>query len=138
MGTPEEAKIRAATTYNSASDHYDDSANSFWERFGRRTVERLALRPGARVLMFAQTSNKEHIDVTGADLVVAERTVFGVYSADVDLQKESAKLVFYGDIPVEELVTHRVPLGAISSGFDLALRPNEGSLKIIVQPQRLS
>lgn len=43
-------QTRAAHTYNSASDHYDDPANSFWERFGRRTVERLELRPGMRVL----------------------------------------------------------------------------------------
>jgi ubiquinone/menaquinone biosynthesis C-methylase UbiE len=41
---------RAARTYNSASDRYDDPANSFWERFGRRTVERLKLQPGMRVL----------------------------------------------------------------------------------------
>ena len=50
MGTPEDAKTRAAATYNAASDHYDDPANSFWQRFGRRTIERLGLRPGARVL----------------------------------------------------------------------------------------
>ena len=48
MGNEEQA--RAARTYNSASDRYDDPANSFWERFGRRTVERLKLQPGMRVL----------------------------------------------------------------------------------------
>jgi L-iditol 2-dehydrogenase len=95
-------------------------------------------RPGARILMFSQTSSKEHIDVTGADLVAAERTIFGVYSADIDLQKESARLVFSGEIPVEELVSHRVPLDDIRTGFDLALHPGDGSLKIIIQPQRLS
>jgi ubiquinone/menaquinone biosynthesis C-methylase UbiE len=41
---------RAARAYNSAADRYDDPANSFWERFGRRTVERLTLQPGMRVL----------------------------------------------------------------------------------------
>ena len=46
----EEAKARAARTYNSASDVYDDPANTFWERFGRRTVERLGLHAGDRVL----------------------------------------------------------------------------------------
>lgn len=50
MGTPEEAKSKAATTYDAAADTYDDPANTFWERFGRRTVDRLGLRPGARVL----------------------------------------------------------------------------------------
>ena len=50
MATPDDAKARAAATYNAAADSYDDPANAFWERFGRRTVERLRLQPGARVL----------------------------------------------------------------------------------------
>ena len=50
MTTPDDAKAKAATTYNAAADYYDDPANSFWERFGRATVERLRLPLGARVL----------------------------------------------------------------------------------------
>jgi len=46
----EDAKTKAATTYNAAADRYDDAANSFWERFGRATVERLGLSKGATVL----------------------------------------------------------------------------------------
>jgi SAM-dependent methyltransferase len=46
----EPAKLRAATTYNAASDHFDDEPLGFWKRYGERTVERLALRSGARVL----------------------------------------------------------------------------------------
>jgi ubiquinone/menaquinone biosynthesis C-methylase UbiE len=46
----EPAKLRAATTYNAASDHFDDAPLGFWKRYGERTVERLALRSGARVL----------------------------------------------------------------------------------------
>jgi 2-polyprenyl-3-methyl-5-hydroxy-6-metoxy-1,4-benzoquinol methylase len=46
----EPAKLRAATTYNAASDHFDDEPLGFWERYGERTVERLSLRPGAHVL----------------------------------------------------------------------------------------
>ena len=49
METQEE-QTRAARTYNSASDRYDDPANSFWNRFGGRTVEQLNLHPGMRVL----------------------------------------------------------------------------------------
>jgi ubiquinone/menaquinone biosynthesis C-methylase UbiE len=41
---------KAAETYNAASDHFDDPALSFWARFGERTVERLDLRPGDKVL----------------------------------------------------------------------------------------
>jgi ubiquinone/menaquinone biosynthesis C-methylase UbiE len=44
------AKLKAATTYNAAADHFDDGPLGFWDRYGRRTVERLALTPGAKVL----------------------------------------------------------------------------------------
>ena len=50
MGTLDEAQAKAASTYDAAADFYDDAANTFWDRFGRRTVERLALAPGAHVL----------------------------------------------------------------------------------------
>ena len=43
----EEAKKKAAATYNSASDFYDHPANT---RYARETVERLELTEGQRVL----------------------------------------------------------------------------------------
>jgi L-iditol 2-dehydrogenase len=95
-------------------------------------------RPGSRILLFAQTSATERIEASGADICVGERTLFGCYSASIDLQRESARLVFSGELPVEELISHRLPLVKIRSGFDLALRPGPTSLKIIVQPQRWS
>ncbi len=93
-------------------------------------------RPGARLLLFAQTSDAERIEVSGASICVGERTLFGCYSASVDLQKRSAELVFGGELPVEELVSHRLGLAEIRQGIDLALHPGPKSLKIIVQPQR--
>ena len=95
-------------------------------------------RPGARILLFAQTSAAEQIEASGADICVGERTLFGCYSASVDLQKESTELVFGGDLPLDELISHCLPLVKIRSGFDLALHPGPKSLKIIVQPQRWS
>lgn len=95
-----------------------------------------ATRPGARILLFAQTSHKERIEVSGADICMGERMLFGAYSADVDLQAESARLVFSGELPVERLISHRLPLSEIASGMDLALHPDSKSLKIVVQPQR--
>ena len=95
-------------------------------------------RPGARILLFAQTSDAERVEVSGAAICAGERIIFGCYSASVDLQKESAELVFSGELPVEELISHRLPLVKIRSGFDLALHPGPESLKIIVQPQRWS
>lgn len=93
-------------------------------------------RPGAKILLFAQTSDQERIELSGADICKDERMIFGVYSASVDLQKESAELVFSGALPVERLVSHKLPLDSINEGFQLALHPVEESLKIVVQPQR--
>jgi ubiquinone/menaquinone biosynthesis C-methylase UbiE len=45
-----EAKAKAAATYNVASDLFDHPANTFWDRFGRNTINRLDLKPGALVL----------------------------------------------------------------------------------------
>lgn len=93
-------------------------------------------RPGARILLFAQTSHQERIEVSGADICMGERTLLGSYSSDVDIQKESADLVFSGDLPVADLITHRYPLGEIQKGIDRASHPDEVSLKIVVLPQQ--
>jgi L-iditol 2-dehydrogenase len=93
-------------------------------------------RPGARILLFAQTSHQERIEVSGADVCMGERVLCGSYSASVDLQKESADMVFSGALPVKELISHRFPLTEIHQGIERALHPDEQSLKIVVQPQR--
>ena len=93
-------------------------------------------RPGARILLFAQTSHQERIEVSGADICMGERVLCGSYSASVDLQKESAELVFSGALPVEKLISHRYSLSDIHVGIERALHPDAESLKIVVQPQR--
>ncbi|MEP6960968.1 MAG: alcohol dehydrogenase catalytic domain-containing protein [Acidobacteriota bacterium] len=93
-------------------------------------------RPGARILLFAQTSHQERIEVSGADVCMGERSLLGSYSADVDLQRESADLVFSGALPVEELISHRLPLAQILQGIEHALHPDEVSLKIVISPQQ--
>jgi L-iditol 2-dehydrogenase len=90
-------------------------------------------RPGARICLFAQTSDKERIELSGASICVGERMLFGSYSASVDLQKQSASLVFSGELPVKLLISHRIPLAKIEEAFALATNPTENSLKIIVQ-----
>jgi L-iditol 2-dehydrogenase len=99
-------------------------------------------RPGAKIMLFAQTSDKERIELSGASICVGERSLLGSYSASVDLQKESADLVFSGKLPVHLLISHRVPLDKIEFAFRLATHPGEfpgeNPLKIIVRPQELS
>jgi L-iditol 2-dehydrogenase len=93
-------------------------------------------RPGARILLFAQTSHQERIEVSGADICMGERVLCGSYSASVDVQKESADLVFSGALPVAELISHQYSLSEIHQGIERALHPDAESLKIIVQAQR--
>lgn len=45
-----QAKAKAAATYDAAADHFDDEPLGFWERIGTRTVARLQLPRGAKVL----------------------------------------------------------------------------------------
>jgi L-iditol 2-dehydrogenase len=95
-----------------------------------------ASRPGARILLFAQTSIQESFTLSGASICAAERTLFGSYSASIDLQQRSAEIVWENDFPVEELVSHRLPLEAMEQGMRIARQPTNGSLKLIVHPQR--
>ncbi len=50
VNIPENAQERAASTYNAAADCFDASPLSFWDYFGRRTVELASLPVGSRVL----------------------------------------------------------------------------------------
>jgi len=43
-------RARVTLTYNAAADRYDDAANAFWARFGARTIDRIGLGAGDRVL----------------------------------------------------------------------------------------
>jgi L-iditol 2-dehydrogenase len=99
-------------------------------------------RAGAKIMLFAQTSDKERIELSGASICVGERSLLGSYSASVDLQAESARLVFSGELPVNLLISHRVPLDKIEFAFRLATHPGdfpgENPLKIIVRPQELT
>ncbi len=92
-------------------------------------------RPGAKILLFAQTSVAERIEIAGSDICVGERSLFGSYSADVDLQAESARLVFSGELPLQELISDRVSLDHIAQGIETALHPSDRSLKVVVHPQ---
>ncbi len=50
MTIPTRPQAELEKTYNAAADHYDQPAVSFWDRFGRRTVDRLPLFTGMTVL----------------------------------------------------------------------------------------
>ena len=91
MNPLEDARQKAATTYNAASDYFDHPANTFWERFGRRTVERIRLAPGARVLDVCCGSGASAIPA--AEIVGSTGSVVGVDLAEnlLDLARGKAR-----------------------------------------------
>jgi L-iditol 2-dehydrogenase len=92
-----------------------------------------AVRPGGRVLLFAQTQHGE-ATFDPAAVCVDEKTLMGSYSASVDLQAESVKLVMGGEFAFEKLISHRFPLTRAVEGLELAAHPQPDSMKIVIQP----
>jgi L-iditol 2-dehydrogenase len=90
-------------------------------------------RPGGRVLLFAQTQHSEAV-FDPAAVCVDEKSLVGSYSASVDLQDESARLVFSRELDLERLITHKFPLSRAAEAFRLAANPQPDSLKVVIQP----
>jgi L-iditol 2-dehydrogenase len=91
-----------------------------------------ATRPGGRVLLFAANDPVTKIEFPAAAVGIDEKEILGSYSAAVDIQESAAALVLQKKLPVMNIVTHRFPLGRIQEGLDLAVRPTEDSLKILI------
>ncbi|MEK6301647.1 MAG: methyltransferase domain-containing protein [Acidobacteriota bacterium] len=119
MGTQEDAKTRAASAYNAASDHYDDPANSFWERFGRRTVERLDLSFGARILDVCCGSGASAIPA--AEAVGPSGFVLGVDLAENLLELARIKARERGLKHIEFRTGDMLDLGMPESSFDAVI-----------------
>jgi L-iditol 2-dehydrogenase len=95
--------------------------------------EALALaRPGGRVLLFAHNDPVLQLEFPAAAVGIEEKEILGSYSASVDDQNESAALVFGRRLPVGELISHRFPLERIAEGLELAARPEDDTLKVVI------
>jgi len=91
-----------------------------------------AARPGGRVLLFAANDPVTRIEFPAAAIGIDEKEILGSYSAAVDIQESAAALVLEKKLPVMEIVTHRFPLGRIQEGLELAARPTDRSLKVLI------
>jgi L-iditol 2-dehydrogenase len=95
--------------------------------------EALALtRPGGRVLLFAHNDPVMRLDFPAAAVGIEEKEILGSYSASIDEQEESARLVFGHHLPVRELISHRFPLERIADAIELAARPADNTLKVVI------
>src|SRR5271170_5204919 len=92
-----------------------------------------AIRPGGRVLLFAQTAHGE-ATIDPAAICVAEKTLLGSYSASVELQQESVRFVMNREMELERLISHRFPLERSVEALKLAAHPQPDSMKIVIQP----
>lgn len=112
----DEARARVAITYNAAADVYDDPANSFWDRFGRKTVERLHLREGAIVLDVCCGSGASALPA--AAIVGSSGSVLGVDLAERLLENARAKAKARGLLNVRFRVGDILDLQIPDSQFD--------------------
>jgi ubiquinone/menaquinone biosynthesis C-methylase UbiE len=115
----EEARAMAASTYNAASDHYDQPALSFWDRYGRRTIERLSLQPGAYVLDVCSGSGASALPA--AERVAPNGRVLAVDLAEGLLDLARAKAGRRGLSNVEFRVGDFEELGQPDNSFDVVI-----------------
>jgi L-iditol 2-dehydrogenase len=92
-----------------------------------------AVRPGGRVLLFAQTARGE-ATIDPAAVCMDEKTLLGSYSASVELQEASVRFVMNREMDLEQLISHRFPLSRSAEALNLAAHPQPDSMKIVVQP----
>jgi L-iditol 2-dehydrogenase len=91
-------------------------------------------RPGGRVLLFAHNDPVMRVEFAAHHAGVEEKELLGSYSADADLQGESARLVFSRRLPLADLVTHTFPLEEFPRAIDLAAHPVADSCKVVITP----
>jgi L-iditol 2-dehydrogenase len=97
-------------------------------------AEALAMaRPGGRVLLFAHNDPELQLAFPAAAVGIEEKEILGSYSASVDDQNESAALVFERRLPVREMISHRFPLDRIAEALELAARPADDTLKVVIR-----
>ena len=95
-----------------------------------------SIRPGGRVVLFAQTQHGE-APFDPADVCREEKTLMGSYSSSVAFNEDVNRLVFEGyrgGLDLTQLISHRFSLEDAVTAIDLASHPQADSMKIVIQP----
>lgn len=96
-------------------------------------TEALAMtRAGGRVMLFAHNDPVLKIEFPAAAVGIEEKEILGSYSASITEQEEYAGIVFERRLPLAGLVSHRFPTARIAEALELAAKPNEDTLKVII------
>ncbi len=95
-----------------------------------------AVRPGGKVMLFAQTQHEEASFDPGA-VCMDEKTLLGSYSASTAIQPEVEELVLGGyrkGFDLTQLISHRFPLEEAVKAIEVASHPQADSMKIMIEP----
>jgi L-iditol 2-dehydrogenase len=95
-----------------------------------------AIRPGGRVMLFAQTQHGE-APFDPAAVCMDEKTLMGSYSSSVTFNEAVNQLIFDGygkGFDLTQLISHRFSLEDAVAAIDLASHPVADSMKIVIQP----
>jgi L-iditol 2-dehydrogenase len=95
-----------------------------------------AVRPGGRVMLFAQTQHGEAAIDPGA-VCMDEKTLMGSYSSSFEILDEVTDLAFGGyrnGFDLTQLISHRYPLEQAVEAIEIASHPKADSMKIMLEP----
>jgi L-iditol 2-dehydrogenase len=95
-----------------------------------------AVRPGGKVMLFAQTQHGE-ATIDPAAVCVDEKTLLGSYSSSFPILDEVTGLVFDGyrnGFDLTKLISHRFPFEDAVAAIEIASHPQPGSMKIMMEP----
>jgi len=117
--TPERIKAAVRAAYNAASDHFDDAPLSFWDRFGRRTVEFAGVGQGDAVLDVCCGTGASALPA--ADLVGPAGRVLAVDFAERLLELARAKARTRGLDNVDFATGDLTRLDVADCSFDVVI-----------------
>jgi L-iditol 2-dehydrogenase len=95
-----------------------------------------AVRPGGKVMLFAQTQHGEAVFDPGA-VCMDEKSLIGSYSASAAILDEVRSLVLGGyehGFDLTQLISHRFPLEEAVHAIEVASDPKPDSMKIMIEP----
>jgi len=95
-----------------------------------------AVRPGGKVMLFAQTQYGEATFDPG-QVCMDEKTLLGSYSSSFSILDEVTDLVFGGyrnGFDLTKLISHRFSLQQAAEAIEVASHPQADSMKIMIEP----
>ena len=112
-------RLKAALTYDAASDHFDHPDLGFWERQSRRSVELLRPHPGSRILDVGCGTGASALPAAAA--VGPDGQVTGIDVAEKMLERARAKAAARGLTNVTFALTDMSALAGTEARYDAVI-----------------